>query len=47
MTFEFVLEAIRAGKKAKRKEWSDWVSSESLGFFLFIHDILADDWEIQ
>lgn len=48
MNFEKALEAMRQGKKVRRKAWRDteiYLSSTTL-FTMICDDVFADDWEI-
>jgi len=47
MKIEEVLQALREGKKVKRKGWSQEVSLESRRTSLSVSDLLADDWEVE
>lgn len=51
MTFGMVVEALREGKKIRRKAWkTQWYSSvvsmETGRVCLYLDEILADDWEV-
>ena len=51
MTFGMVVEALREGKKIRRKAWrTQWFSSavsmETGRVCLYLDEILADDWEV-
>lgn len=51
MTFGMVVEALREGKKIRRKAWkAQWYSSvvamDTGRVCLYLDEIIADDWEV-
>lgn len=42
-----IIEAIKSGKRFKRKDWKGYYNAQKANFYFVIDEVMADDWEVE